>query len=168
MTSNRDQSTMTTPAPRTVACLLLAALAVSFAPVTAGGATADWQVTWSVMSGGATSAVAPSLGVQGSMGQTATGSVQAADLAVWQGFWQEFGGPSPSCCVRRADVDHNGAGPDIADLLYLVNYMFQGGDQPPCPDEADIDGNGAVVVIDDLVYLVTYMFHGGSSPVPCS
>ena len=36
-----------------------------------------------------------------------------------------------TCCLLRADVDHNGSGPDIADLVYLVNYMFNGGPAPP-------------------------------------
>ncbi len=32
--------------------------------------------------------------------------------------------------VKCADIDSNGNGPDIADLVYLVDYMFQGGPSP--------------------------------------
>jgi len=72
-----------------------------------------------------------------------------------------------SCCAIRADIDGNGTGPDIADLVYLVNYMFGGGPPPPCMDEADVDGNGSGPDIADLVYLVAYMFQGGPAPAAC-
>ena len=79
----------------------------------------------------------------------------------------------PECCNLRGDINHNGSGPDIADLVYLVNYMFNGGPAPVCQDldesypEADVDGSGNGPDIADLVYLVNYMFNGGPAPVPC-
>jgi len=78
-----------------------------------------------------------------------------------------------SCCLLRADVDHNGTGPDIGDVVYLVSYMFQEGPPPPCHSgeqdypETDIDGNSEGPNIADLVYLVLYMFQQGPAPVPC-
>ena len=56
---------------------------------------------------------------------------------------------------------HNGFGPDIADIVYLVNYMFKGGSEPPCWDTVDLNNNGAGPDIADLVYLVNYMFMEG-------
>jgi hypothetical protein len=66
------------------------------------------------------------------------------------------------------DVDGNGTlEPDIADLVYLVTYMFQDGPEPPVMEACDIDGNGTPVPdIADLVYLVTYMFQDGP-PLQC-
>jgi|GEM_PF-1167555 len=76
-------------------------------------------------------------------------------------------GPT-SCCVIMGDIDNNGAGPDIADLVYLVAYMFNGGPPPPCMAATDVNGDGSPVPdIADLVYLVAYMFQGGPPPVPC-
>jgi|GEM_PF-532147 len=60
------------------------------------------------------------------------------------------------------DVDGSGAGPDIADLVYLVAYMFSGGPEPPELSACDVDGNLGGPDIADLVYLVAYMFSGGS------
>ena len=54
---------------------------------------------------------------------------------------------------------------DIADLVYLVDYMFTGGPAPPYFELADINADGAID-ISDLVYLVDYMFNGGWPP-PC-
>lgn len=70
-------------------------------------------------------------------------------------------------CMIRGDINHDQAGPDIADLVYLVTYMFQSGPPPPWMGEANVDGNGSGPDIADLVYLVTYMFQGGEAPVPC-
>jgi len=75
-----------------------------------------------------------------------------------------------SCCENRGDVDHlGGDNPiDIADLVYLVDFMFSGGPPAPCFDEADIDASGMEPVdIADLVYLVDYMFSEGPAPLPC-
>ena len=78
-----------------------------------------------------------------------------------------------SCCRIVGDIDHNGTGPDISDLVYLVSYMFSAGPEPPCSDngfypESDIDGNQAGPDISDLVFLVTYMFASGPAPVECA
>ena len=72
------------------------------------------------------------------------------------------------CCVGlRGNIDGDPAGGiDISDLVYLVDYMFAGGPQPPCLDEADVNGD-AIIDIADLVYLVDFMFNGGPPPVAC-
>ena len=71
------------------------------------------------------------------------------------------------CCYIRGDVDHNGDTQiDIADLVYLVDYMFNAGPTPVCFGEADLDANG-VNDIADLVFLVDYMFNDGPPPVAC-
>jgi len=73
------------------------------------------------------------------------------------------------CCFVSGDINHDGSSvPDIADLVYLVAYMFSGGPAPICLLEADPNGDASSVPdIADLVYLVAYMFSGGPAPVPC-
>ena len=73
------------------------------------------------------------------------------------------------CCLNRGDINHDGAELiDIADLVFVVDYMFTGGPPPPCPEEADVNGDGAELVdIADLVDLVDYMFSDGAVPPPC-
>ncbi len=75
----------------------------------------------------------------------------------------------PVCCAIRGDVDHSGVLPiDIADLVYLVDYMFNEGPTPVCWGEGDVDGSGVEPIdIADLVYLVDYMFNSGPAPPPC-
>jgi len=72
-----------------------------------------------------------------------------------------------TCCILpiRGDVNYDGA-VNVADLTYLVDYLFFSGQPPPCPPEADVDGSGAINVAD-LTYLVEFLFFNGPPPAPC-
>ena len=54
------------------------------------------------------------------------------------------------------DVNCNGS-VDIADLVYVVDYMFLGGLPSPCEENFDCDDDG-LITITDLVCLVEWMF----------
>jgi hypothetical protein len=71
------------------------------------------------------------------------------------------------CCVIPGDVDYSGAGPDIADLIYMVTFMFQSGPPAACPETVDIDANGGPPNIADLITLVTFMFQSGPPLALC-
>ncbi len=66
-----------------------------------------------------------------------------------------------SSTVVCGDADGSGAGPDIADLVYLVAWMFSDGPPPPAPAAINVNGDENAGDIADLVYLVTYMFQEG-------
>ena len=54
---------------------------------------------------------------------------------------------------------------DISDAVYLIGYIFSGG-QAPTPNaigSGDADCSGAVD-ISDAVYLISYIFSGGGVP----
>ena len=63
------------------------------------------------------------------------------------------------------DVDHSHS-VDIADLVFIVEFMFNGGPAPFTPLDSDVNGDCAIDVAD-LVYLVEYMFGSGPDPVVC-
>ena len=53
---------------------------------------------------------------------------------------------------------------DVADVVFLLNYLYRG-DVPPEPIQAgDVDCNGTIDVAD-VVYLLNYLYRGG--PPPC-
>ncbi len=62
------------------------------------------------------------------------------------------------------DVDHDFEEVNISDLVYLVDYMFINGPEPPIMDQADMDAS-CQIDIADLVYLVDYMFDEGPAPL---
>jgi len=78
---------------------------------------------------------------------------------------------SGGCCVGiRGNVDNDPLDEfNIADLVYLVNYMFrEGSPEPECWEEADVDApnpsgtsTGDDINVADLVYMANYMFKEG-------
>jgi len=71
------------------------------------------------------------------------------------------------CCQIMGDIDNSGGPPDIADLVYLVAWMFNSGPPLPCEGQGDVNGTGDVPDIADVVYLVAYMFDSGPALSPC-
>jgi len=56
---------------------------------------------------------------------------------------------------------------NLADAVYLINYVFKGGPAPNPSCVADANGDDAVNLAD-AVYLINYIFKGGPTPVdPC-
>lgn len=83
---------------------------------------------------------------------------------------QEFNifDPDRACCFGlrgnvNGEIDNM---VDVADLTYLVDYLFRGGFAPPCFDEADYNASGGVDVAD-LGSIVDYLFRGGPPPGFC-
>lgn len=76
------------------------------------------------------------------------------------------------CCIgeMRGNMDDAiGDNIGIEDLVFLVDYMFNGGPSPMCWDEAELSeplGDNALA-IQDLVFMVDYMFNGGPPPIAC-
>jgi predicted outer membrane repeat protein len=70
-----------------------------------------------------------------------------------------------TCCQNRGNADGEG-GVNVADVTYLVDYLFFEGDAPPCPEEGNVDADGAINVAD-VTYLVEYIFFDGPAPLPC-
>lgn len=54
---------------------------------------------------------------------------------------------------------------NIADPIYLLNYLFRGGDALSCPDAADANDDGALDIAD-AISLLNFLFLGGAPPPP--
>jgi len=75
---------------------------------------------------------------------------------------------SSGCCNNdgiRGDVDGSGL-INIADVIWLVDYIFFGGAPPPCFEEGDVNSDAAINVAD-VIHLVDYIFFGGQPPADC-
>ena len=85
-------------------------------------------------------------------------------ITLLTGFVLLVTNPSTTFASICGDINGDNTGPDIADLVYFVEYMFQGGPPPLEMFTADVNADGAVDV-GDLVYMVEYSFSGGPAPV---
>jgi PKD repeat protein len=68
-------------------------------------------------------------------------------------------------CLTRGDMDGDLV-ITITDLVYFIDFMFNGGPSPFPMDIGDIDCSGSID-ISDLVYLVDWMFNNGQAPCDC-
>ncbi len=64
--------------------------------------------------------------------------------------------------VQAGDVDGSGS-INVADLTYLVSYLFKGGPAPTPLESGDVNCSGGVDVAD-VTYLVAYLFQSGTAP----
>ncbi len=77
---------------------------------------------------------------------------------------QETGWSSPLDVTVFECGNVNGAGGiDIDDIVFLIEFVFQGGTAPQPENLGDVDCVGGVD-IDDIVYLIAYVFQGGALP----
>ena len=80
------------------------------------------------------------------------------------GFNQDQGAFVDFFMYLPGDADGSEA-VDIDDVVFLINYIFSGGDAPFTVESGDPNGDGSID-IDDVVYLINYIFAGGPEPLP--
>lgn len=115
------------------------------------------QINWQVLASGGGTQTLGTLVLGSTIGQTAAGSSTVGSYLLQSGFWQNFGGG-----FLCGDADGSGD-IDIADAVYLVNYIFSGGAAPDPLASGDADCDGEITIAD-AVYLVNYIFSGGAAP----
>lgn len=74
----------------------------------------------------------------------------------------ESGDDPPESAWIVGDIDGNGQGPDVADLVYMADFMFRGGPKPTILQTADVAGTVGIVDIADLTHLVEQLFQPDS------
>lgn len=125
------------------------------------------EINWQVISNGGTDGSSTNYGLKGTVGQTATGYGSSDSYDLGHGFWQVFGGGGAPCQGMCGDANGD-SGVNIADGVWIINYIFAGG-LPPQPVLACGDANtDAGVNIADGVWIINYIFAGGGPPGDCS
>ncbi|MFH1335947.1 MAG: dockerin type I repeat-containing protein [Candidatus Zixiibacteriota bacterium] len=67
------------------------------------------------------------------------------------------------CGFYRGDVNQDGL-LDIADVVYMINYLYKSGPAPlPFPDQGDVNHDKNMDV-SDIVFLLNYLFKSGFVP----
>jgi hypothetical protein len=91
-------------------------------------------------------------------GSCLLGIVLSGVLHVSPGFIPEI----DDLILRRGDADNN-AVVNQTDAIFINNYLFSGGPEPPCLNQADVNDDGVVDVTDPIV-LLNWLFNGTSPP----
>jgi hypothetical protein len=65
--------------------------------------------------------------------------------------------------VIAGDVDRSGV-VTLADVVYLLNFLYRGGPVPRPLKVADVNGDCSTTFAD-AVYLIRYLFRSGASPI---
>ncbi len=63
---------------------------------------------------------------------------------------------------KRSDANADGT-TEISDAIYVLSFLFTGGDAPPCPDAADANDSDDVD-LSDGVAILAWLFRGGALP----
>ncbi len=69
--------------------------------------------------------------------------------------------PQVLCGDANADEDVN-----ISDAVYIINYIFIGGEEPQPYEAGEVNCDGTVN-ISDAVWIINYIFIGGTAPCDC-
>lgn len=81
---------------------------------------------------------------------------------------KDFDGIGDLCDYRfefiRGDAN-NDRKVNIADPIFILNYLFKSGEKPVCEDAADVNDDGKIDIADPI-YLLNYLFKGGPEPKP--
>jgi hypothetical protein len=70
----------------------------------------------------------------------------------------------PGGIFQRGDANADGA-VDISDSIFVLGFLFLGGDSPPCLDAADSDDSGSLDITDGAA-LNNFLFLGDRPPPP--
>ena len=54
---------------------------------------------------------------------------------------------------------------ELADITYLVNYLYREGPMPCIPESGDANGS-RLVELGDVIYLIEYLYRDGPAPLP--
>jgi hypothetical protein len=120
------------------------------------GAPQTYQIPWSVLNGGGTDMASTGYKAMVSTAQPVIGASQSTNYQLKIGYW--YGG-KPFVC---GDVNETG-NVDIADIVYLVSYLFKHGPEPDPLYCANANGDSSVTIAD-IVYLVAFIFKHGPMP----
>ncbi|MEM7231680.1 MAG: di-heme oxidoredictase family protein [Planctomycetota bacterium] len=86
-------------------------------------------------------------------------SVQVAQLAREDATGRQA---ASSHTFARGDANDDGR-TDLSDAVFILGFLFLGGEAPPCQAAADPNDDGQIQ-ITDAIYMLNFLFSGGPGP----
>ncbi len=142
-----------------------AAKAAVIAPVSASsGITVTGEtISWEVLAGGGQFGTSTNFGLSGTIGEAAVGDGFSTNFGVLGGFEQNFGAGTTICCETAGDASGDGR-TNIADVSFVIAWMFSNGPDPDCCAEASANGDSKLNIAD-VTYIIAWLFSAGPDPV---
>jgi len=113
----------------------------------------NYHIPWSVLNGGGTNMASTGYKAMVSTAQSVIGETQSTNYQLKIGYW--YGGKPFMCGDVNGTLNVN-----VADIVYLVSYVFKFGPEPDPLYGGDANGDGKVNIAD-IVYLVAFVFKFG-------
>jgi hypothetical protein len=83
-----------------------------------------------------------------------------------QGYRPQFvAGDFSILAYWPGDVNFDGIR-DLADVVYLINFLYRNGPAPPYPISADINGPDRIIDLEDLIWRINFQYKDGPRPLP--
>lgn len=120
-------------------------------------------ISWEVMAGGGQFGTSTNFGLSGTIGEGAVGDGFSTNFGVLGGFEQNFSAGSTICCEIAGDASDDGK-TNIADVAFVISWLFAGGDSPECCSQASANGDDKVNIAD-VSFVITWLFGGGADPI---
>ncbi len=86
--------------------------------------------------------------------------VKSSNLCGKESAYQDL--PFSFLVFKSGDANNDGI-TDVADVVYLINYLYKNGPEPTPPQSADVV-HDAILDISDLIYLLNYLYRHGPAP----
>ena len=71
--------------------------------------------------------------------------------------------PCPGCCDTPGDANSDGK-VNIADVSFVISWLFAGGASPSCCSEGSANGDDKLNIAD-VTYVIAWLFSGGPDPI---
>ncbi|MCH7879286.1 MAG: dockerin type I repeat-containing protein, partial [candidate division Zixibacteria bacterium] len=78
-------------------------------------------------------------------------------------FQRPFWFTLQDCCINPGDAN-NDTKTNIADVVFLISWLFTGGASPACCAEGSANGDGKINIAD-VTYIISWLFSAGPFPV---
>ncbi len=87
------------------------------------------------------------------------GLVCGVSSVTWAGL------PGDDFLIGKRGDTNNDQDVDHSDIIFLSNFLFSNGDEPPCLNQADVNDDGDIDN-SDVIYLSNWLYDSGAPAPP--
>ncbi|MFQ5607908.1 MAG: hypothetical protein ACE5GA_08160 [Candidatus Zixiibacteriota bacterium] len=120
-------------------------------------------ISWEVFGGGGGFGTSTNFGLSGTIGEAAVGDGFSTNFGVLGGFEQDFGASTGACCALAGNANGDDK-VNIADVSFVIAWLFAAGPSPVCCAEGNANGDDKLNIAD-VSYVISWLFAAGPDPM---